>query len=334
MMHDPSAAEMRTQLVEAVQRNHAWLCGLQVTDADDTTDFGGLRDPLEGTVQGEHYSASHFAWAGVNIAQLTGTSASIPPSLLAAGFTARHLRGYPKARWAMHSDFNNFALSRVVDALGGMAEPSLSAALKSTVHNRHLTANWCAMRAAVHFWLARRYHRQDHRLAAEIWLNAVLLRQQSSGLFNDHWDSASAQYHAFTASVLSIICQETPSRRLERALKRAAVILLDLIDADGEVLCVGRGHRQIFGYACAIHFLTFCSRQLGTLVGPAEAVWRMVRGYQRADGSFPLVLGPYPDSAHVGWYDYNRLSVYNAFACAWLSETAKTLAAATYQDPR
>ncbi|MGE4535799.1 MAG: glycosyltransferase [Desulfovibrio sp.] len=312
----------------------SWLRRLQVREAG--YDQGGIRDPLDGNVAGEHYAATHFAWCCA-----LRHAARPDGDLLAAALEAMafHLRtsrdAYAPGNWSYHWDFNNMASVETYLLLREAVPDALGEAWLASLHgwkiNVHWAINWVAMRALAHF---RRFgisgDAADRRVAGE-WLAYVLGSQKQDGGIEDvRGRSLPSQYHAYTACLLHRLSPEHP--RLTRAVVRAARWLLAITAPDGESNALGRGQGQIFGYACALYLF----RAAATLDPPLAPQYRfaadrtmdLLRRFQTGEGWWPLVLNRLPVRRRAGWYDYHHLSVYNAFVAVWL-----TLAAALPLPP-
>lgn len=324
--------ELTEEIAESAAGVADWLRAQQTEGVGLTAarDVGGILDPIEGGVLGEHYAASHFAWAALTLVDLAGRADLVGPAVKAGDFAARHLHGYPGASWAPHYDFNNYALSFASElAKDGAVALRWRDALRSAPTNRHTTANWCAMRGAFLLWRAGVWAGRIDRSLGWTWIGTVLARQTNAGLFEDHLrSSAPPQYHAFTGAVLALLAERRGIRYLDRSVQKAGLLAAQLVDDDGDCLHYGRGQRQLFGYVSFLYLLCACSVRAGSdLTSHIRRVWSLLRSFQRPDGSFPLVLSPFPDHRKVGWYDYNHLTVYNAFAAAWLAQTGRLLAA-------
>ncbi len=293
-------------------------------------DHGGIRDPLSATVPGEHYAATHFAWACLLLHTLEGGDAWLDPAARALRF---HLRTSPEeyapGSWDYHWDFNNLALAEGLALAGGSLPAELRmeclVAMGSWKTNKHFAVNWVAMRARAALLRAALRDEPRQREAASEWLEFVLRAQNMDGGIEDiPGKSLPSQYHAYSACLLHLMRDERPE--IVPAVIKAARWLLAVTAPDGEMNALGRGQGQIFGYAAAIYLFravsALCPELAPRLLWAAEATTRLLASWQGSDGLFPLVCNTAPHTARAGWYDYHHLSVYNAFAAVWLLKAA------------
>lgn len=311
-----------------------WLRRLQVREAG--YDQGGIRDPLDGRVAGEHYATTHFAWCCA-----LRHAASPDTALREAAFAAMafHLRTsrdqYAPGTWSYHWDFNNLAsletyllLRREVT---GTLDGAWQASLRTWKTNAHWAVNWVAMRALAHFKRFGLFGVAADRKAAGEWLAFVLASQKPDGGIEDvRGKSLPSQYHAYTACLLHRLMPAHPG--VSRAVVLAARWLLAITGPDGESNALGRGQGQIFGYTCAAYLFRAAAALDPELAAQyrfaAQKTLERLARYQTGEGWWPLVLNRLPVERKAGWYDYHHLSVYNAFAAVWL-----TLAAALPLPP-
>lgn len=324
------AEDVADPTVEAMAaRALGWLAGCQVTEAG--YDQGGIFDPLDGRVVGDHYGATHFAWACA-----LGYARTREPALLQAakGAVAFHLRTsvdeYPPGTWDYHWDFNNLAFAETCRLLEPQLEPQERAdwqtGLAAWKTNPHWAVNWVSMRAAAHFLRHDLLGRPEDLTLAGQWLDYVLASQLPDGGIEDvRGHSLPSQYHAYSACLLHRMRLRHPS--VDRAVVAAARWLLAVAAPDGEVNALGRGQGQIFGYACAVYLFRAAATLDAELAHnhrwAARAVCRRLERFQTVDGWWPLVLNDLPVQRRAGWYDYHHQSVYNAFAALWLTLAAR-----------
>jgi glycosyltransferase involved in cell wall biosynthesis len=305
-----------------------WLSGCQVTEKG--YEAGGIFDPLDAGVAGEHYATTHFAWCSA----LRHASRPDPSLLLAARQAAAfHLRTspdeYSPGNWSYHWDFNNLAFIETYLLLEPVLEPeervSWQKGFKFWKTNPHWAVNWVAMRARAHFQRYAVLGGVEDRELATGWLTYVLEAQKADGGIEDvKGKSLPSQYHAYTACLLHRMLPEHPS--VPWAVRRAARWLLAVTAPDGEMNAIGRGQGQIFGYACAVYLfraaVALDPESASNYRWAERAVLSRLKQFQTEEGWWPLVLNHLPLKRRAGWYDYHHLSVYNAFAAVWLTMAA------------
>jgi PAS domain-containing protein len=317
---------------ERIFRSH----GIALEQAADSRaklrvyDFGGIWDPIDGLVPGEHYAATHFALLSAILFNQTKEPHYLEQALDAIEFhlfTSKH--EYQPSNWTYHWDFQNYAFVTAFDLL----ERYLPAAVKSKwvaglktwqTNHRNRLANWAAMRALGH---RHRYHVIGGvgNLPKYFWnLRAVARARQADGCIDDEKNlSRPIQYHVYAAALLHRIYLLNHSKRLLKWFLAGVDYLLPWIDPDGDFNYWGRGQEQIFGYAAAIYALEAAALASGNrhpYQPAADLLFRFLLQFKR-DNHFPLVLNVRRDDEQFGWYDYHHTTVYNAFLGAWLGLT-------------
>lgn len=293
-------------------------------------DAGGIFDPLDGRVQGEHYSATHFALLS---AILFSETAEQKYLIAAKNAIAFHLRTAPReyapiASWMYHWDFQNYAFILTYRFLKNELTPDERAQWENgirswrTNHKNKLT-NWAAMRAWAFAERAHLFHNKFDALKTRWNLRCVKKARHSDGCFDDDLNrSRPLQYHIFTVAVLHRLWQVRQDQTIQRWIEEGVDYFIPLIDDDGEFNYLGRGQQQIFGSAAAIYALeaAYQFQRDPELLRRADLIFKHLLRFQRGK-YFPLVLNDQPDEARHGWYDYHHLTVYNAFLGAWLGLT-------------
>jgi len=307
--------------LKVVQRDHSEVL-LQVYD------HGGIWDPVDENVPGDHYAATHFACLAALIYSDTGD-----PSLLEkiSDALAFHERTSPEEysfdNWYYHWDFQNLALLEAYrllrDRLSDSEKKRWQRVLRRNRENLdNPLTNWVAMRS---YTALLRF--QILRLPWERWRWRLRLRRVYRARYRDGYMDEyrrmdkPVQYHVYTLAVLHRIYEMQPSRKLREVILSGTRYFLRLMDPEGCFNYIGRGQEQIFGYAAAVYVL-----EAAKLLDPASAdffelyakrIWKYLLSFKR-DGHFPLVLNQRQDQERYGWYDYHHLTVYNAFLGMWL----------------
>ena len=164
---------------------------------------------------------------------------------------------------------------------------------------------------------------------ANLELTKVLLLFQKNGLIFDQKGyekgSKSLQYHCYSLALLGEIYSKTRKESIRKRFLQGVDYIIPFILPNGDTLYIGRGQEQIFGYGALIYALEYAHNitQSPLYKWKAETVVSYLLGFQRADGSFPLVLREdekgYPrevdtqDDRFLGWYRYNSYFDYLSF---------------------
>ena len=289
-------------------------------------DFGGIFDPLAGFVVGDHYASSHFAWLA---SMLDEGSPAYERISAALSFHEHHSRRYPFAADEPHWEFNNYAwmetwlfLHRRMPTLAKRLKLSL---LHAPWHPRPYGTNWKLMLASFLLLRGKTFHRPLDLLLGQGYLAWSLKMQDHDGCILDvpRNGSRSLQYHAYSTALLFRMWEHGlfwhPS--LKRRTLKAAKWLAIHTAPDGNCNWRGRGQFQLFGYAAALYVFAIAARfnpdKADRYLSRFQRLSKFLEGYQQPEGSWPLVLNGFPDEEHIGWYDYNYKTVYNAFAGVW-----------------
>lgn len=151
----------------------------------------------------------------------------------------------------------------------------------------------------------------------------LMIFQRRNGHIQDELCTRSLQYHAFCLFVLAELDASNKypwiSDKLRLGCRYASEMILD----SGRALYIGRGQEQIFGYGSLLYTFEYVSAKYDPSFSvAADRVWRYVESFQRADGSFPLVLRKkqqedsrvsFSSDHPPGWYGYNTLYDYLPF---------------------
>ncbi len=215
-----------------------------------------------------------------------------------------------------HWEFNNYALLRYYKASGDKAVQDYLEPLR--FRNWHVT-NWRLLKS-VCLALAGRVEE-----GAETSKALLEKTQLSSGFILDEPRSRSIQYHVFSATLLWELLELTGDRFFEERFRRALGFARHFILSNGDSLYLGRGQRQIFGYACLLYILAagYELTQDVALLGELEKVADYLEGFLRTGGFLPLVLNEEQpgiplevstrDPHYPGWYCYNNYFDYLCF---------------------
>jgi len=294
-------------------------------------DFGGIFDPIDSFVPGEHYATTHFALLGA-ILYLEKRDPSILEKVKKAiDFhlaTSRH--AYRFREWGYHWDFQNYAFlevySLIKDALSEEEKKRWEEGLIHPTENKeNLLTNWIAMRAYSSALRYRLFHRLSDQLRFFWRLRLIKKARQKDGCFDDSRNrSRPIQYHVFTLALLHRILRICPNKKIEHDFLDGVRYFIPFVDPEGCFNYIGRGQEQLFGYGVALYVLEAAKsldRQNTDLVQDAiQRIWHHLIQFKK-NGHFPLVLNVKRDEERFGWYDYHHLTVYEAFLGAWLALT-------------
>lgn len=153
---------------------------------------------------------------------------------------------------------------------------------------------------------------------------ALAMYQDPSGIILDEFRTRSLQYHAFCLFILADLVELLPGLDwLRNRFTRGVEFAVRHVLSDGSALWIGRGQDQIFGYGSLIYALEYHHQKVTPLPEVLlDRVASHVLGFQRPDGSFPLVLRcrepeapatDYRQDRPPGWYGYNTLYDYQPF---------------------
>lgn len=291
-------------------------------------DDGGIFDPMEHRVCGDHYAASHFAMMASVLYLLTNEKKYLGRVLNSLNFCFKILNGYPRVPWDMHYDFNCYALAVVFmllkQKLPNNIVDKFYLHLPKAKTNRHRVANWRGQRT-IYYQVLKKYGFTVSLKKKIMALNDQIMFKQSiakDGCFDDHpGKSRPIQYHAFSLSLATILEQIT-GRAFINEKEQSLAYLLNFVAPDGDFNYFGRGHKQSFGYAPALFVLEANKKSFSGIQTYLDKIWNYVCSFQNDDGSFPLIFNTSNDKNKIGWYDYHRHSVYTSFFGAWLALAA------------
>lgn len=309
--------------------------GLKLTEIqkDNATievyDAGGIWDPIDQSVPGDHYAATHYALLGAVIYKHFDKNSEILANVKDA--IEFHLRTskdeYYFDDYDYHWDFQNYAFletyNLLEDALSEIEKRTWVRGLKGyqeNTRNRH--TNWIAMRSYSALQRSRLFHSVFDNIRFRNRLSRVIQAKKKDGCYDDFPDvSRPIQYHVFTVVLLHRIYLIKPTKKLRQHILSGIYYFCKFIDPDGCFNYLGRGQEQIFGYGIALYVL-----EAAKLLEPDKKeyfefsvtrIWNYLSRFKTND-HFPLVLNNRKDEEKFGWYDYHHTTVYNAFLGVWL----------------
>lgn len=286
----------------------------------------GVFDPFEGRVEGDHYATSHFVLMAAAMFRLTGEPKYLQSCIFSGEFCLRCLNGYPYILWDMHFDFNNYALALACYLLGDELPVEVRGrwihALSRAAQNKHRVGNWFGQRLLYYSLFKKLSGSLGAVKSIRKNVDRVMYSRcfASDGAVEDHpGKSRPIQYHAFNLAIILMLGGLERWRNAGTLVGDGLDYLVQFIAPDGDFNYYGRGQKQIFAYSPALFAFETSALSRPELKESAIKVWNFVRRQQRSEGDFQLVLSPVSGDTRVGWYDYHRHSVYNAFFGAWLA---------------
>ena len=294
-------------------------------------DYGGIYDPIDGFVPGDHYAASHYALLETILIN-QGLRNDFSPIQKAFDFQLANGKKYPFSAVEPHWEFNNLAWLEVMLLLPPRVDQNIIQQLNEYLfraprHIRPHAANWKMMLGSFLIRLGKNSKSIIYQFLGKFYIYWALRSFETDGCIADIYkNSRTIQYHFYAAAVLARLALVTNDQKLKKVAVKAAQYGSAFIDPDGNFNYKGRGQGQIFGYASAIYlFIAAASsdaKNRSFFLETAGKVLGYLRKWQKPDGSFPLILNGLPDEKRVGWHDYHHYTVYNAFLGAWLGLAA------------
>lgn len=176
--------------------------------------------------------------------------------------------------------------------------------------------NWSLLRETVKI---KSGESSDSKTVLQILQN----RQCSSGLITDDPGVHSFQYHCFSTALLFELFEKTKDDQIKKSFIKAVNFIKSFILPNGDTLYIGRGQEQSFGYGSLVYLLIAHYKMTNDTQSLTEAlkVVQFIKKFQKADGSFPLVMKDndpvdnvdLQEEKFAGWYAYNNFYDYLCF---------------------
>lgn len=290
-------------------------------------DYGGIYDPFDGRVMGEHYSTSHFALLSAILHEQSREPTHLEQAKRAFEFHMHTSRDeYAFSEWMYHWDFQNYALiecfARLSSNLEDETKTEWSRCLRNwRTNSKNKLSNWAAMRALAYLQRGKLW-----RSAFDKWMSrwnyrVALYGEQPDGCIDDEKNvSRPIQYHIYTTALLHRMYLLNGQDKIARKFLNGIEFFMPFVDPDGDFNYWGRGHGQIFGHGAAIYALLAAANLTGDgkYRDCAAKLFDYLNMFKK-DDHFPLVLNSHDDREQMGWYDYHHTTVYNAFLGVWLA---------------
>jgi len=225
-------------------------------------DFGGIFDPIDQSIPGDHYATTHFALLGALLYQKNQDPEILKKIKMAMEFHIHTYRdAYYFGEWGYHWDFQNYAFLETFQLLKNNLSEEETRICETVIKeskenvNNPLT-NWAAMRGYSAALRYGQFHNFMDKVKKWWWIQKVKQSFQRDGCSDDYRNlSRSIQYHVFTLALLHRIYLIDPNRKLKSMILKGVEYFIRFIDPEGCFNYVGRGQEQIFGYAAAIYIL-------------------------------------------------------------------------------
>ncbi|KJJ85942.1 glycosyltransferase [Candidatus Omnitrophus magneticus] len=304
-------------------------------------DYGGIWDPVDGKVPGEHYGTTFFGYLSALMYRDTGENQFLYRAIAAGRFHINtSVDEYYEPSYEYHWAFNNLAFIETYCLIKRHLSREERDRWERCILNwkelfRHPVTNWQIMRA-YSYLLRYKLFKKPLDMVYHLYFSLHLRRgiQTLDGCVYDIKDNTCPlQYHAYVLAILHKLYILSKGEFIKVMFIKGINYILPFIDPDGDFNYMGRGQRQIFGYSSLIYALEAAKN-----IVPERAieyqhyldlVWNYFSSYQRKDGYFPLILTETDEHDQPVWYRYHHLTVYNAFTALWLYEAGKMASPAT-----
>lgn len=235
-----------------------------------------------------------------------------------------------------HWEFVRFALQQA-DELGGLGPySSVRDLLGKEKFALVRVANWTLLRTSVRLLSCSPFQRTLSHIERSL---ALKWFQKKGGFIEDQRSAPTAQYHAFSTSMLGVqIMQSSIASKIHRKEFLAAIAALERITfPSGEMNIIGRGSLQSFGYASAILAYSIAFKITGErkYLNLVSLVYGRLQREVRSDGTIPLQMSGLEtdrgglvdlnDPAYSGWYMYNNYFDYLMFSGALIAFASKII---------
>ncbi len=291
-------------------------------------DAGGIYDPLDKNIPGDHYAATHFALLGAILFSHNKDESILEKVKQAAAFHFRTSKDeYRFGTWYYHWDFQNYAMLECYRLIGETLSKSeqnqWEADLKKSKQNTdNPLTNWVAMRAYASLLRNGMFGSKIEKLKYQWRMKRIEKARHDDGCYDDEFNqSRPIQYHVFTLALLHRIYLLDKNPQIRKKFLEGINFFLKFIDPDGCYNYLGRGQEQIFGYGAGLYVLEAAKlldkKNAAIYQYNRDLMWNHLLSFQN-DEVFPLVLNSRNDEEKFGWYDYHHKTVYLAFLGVWL----------------
>ena len=311
-------------ILESVKKNYRWLIGNTIKINDGL----GVIDPIKKTIVDHHYATSHLFLSSCALWKITKDPYYLQQADSALNYCLDRVSIWIQDR-RNHWEFNNYAMLEGAILLGDSTKISsisrLFRELESLPHHRMPYAtNWKILLAAFLWRKASIKLSIKSAIMCNLYkIMSLISIDQNGCIYDVQCKSNSTQYHSFSTALLLRWAVASQDRNLLVRALQAIEYLATFVTPNGEVVYRGRGQMQIFGQAAAYYCFAVAAiidkYNKNRWSDMAECISNYAIRLQTKEGIYPLVLRAGGEKPGPGWYDYNYLSVYNAFASAWFS---------------
>ncbi len=223
-------------------------------------------------------------------------------------------------RW----EFKNYAIIQVYSILKSelstKEKSEIEQYIKASQNICSYQTNYTAMRALNSITKYSLFKKTKDKIRAKAELQLVLFRQDQDGLFADDANHHSFQYHAYILALLyqyhQLSTNPKQQSKLQERFLKGVHFLIPFINQEGDFNYIGRGQRQIFGYASYIYALRAAAHLTSNsyYLSLSKKIEQFIEPYIR---DFEIVCSPNQDKK-VGYYPYNNRSDYLSFTAYYL----------------
>lgn len=286
------------------------VCECWIKNGDDGLSY--FIDPNDEEEISAHYGATHAAaslilWGKIKQDESIYNKGVL---LLESILTRWEVN---KTQPAFHYDFNNFALTLVVDLVNSKLAKKIKYSILNTNDSNHDTVNWLPMRW---FVCLKRYKWTGDKKYNDIIVRCKRLIAEASNADGGVEDrlpkgtSFNLQYDLATVSVMQYLKIQGESIDLSKELG----FLLNAVAPDGDINYQGRGTNQVFAWGLWVYLLA-SSSQIPELQVAISFLQKRLSSMLNHNN---MMLNDWDGQEKYFWWDYHYTSVYTAHCLLWL----------------
>lgn len=270
-------------------------------------------DPNDGKEISAHYGLSHLSASFILYGKHTGNKSlvekgySLLESMLCRINNSMKLPAY-------HYDFNNFAISLVLDYID---KPDLKEQAEKVLINqpdsKHDTVNWLPMRMYVNIKRFALTDDKKYLCRAEKCRKNILKAINPDGSIEDRLPkgiSFNLQYDISTLATLKLLNQNGCDFEITGPLS----FLLNCVAPDGDINYQGRGTNQVFAWGPWIYLLSSLDNEVYLFKALSYLKPKLEIMLEKNS----MMLNDWDGAEKLYWWDYHYASVYIAHCLLWL----------------